>query len=276
MLRSSARQGSEAPNSCSANSSQPAEYCSVCRLHGLDAGEKRSGSRALAALGRLAIERSRAEVARLRAHSLERIAAQVEVAVAADLVHVKRRLGLVDPVAVVLEPAVEPAQLHPLEVDPLGRGQVQPGTHQELVAAGRALPGFHRRGDRPPGDRVLEPGVVERRAALVDVPPAADEEHRDPVADDRAQQPLRPARAPVGAVERLLPLELDVYDGVDLEAEQSGDVLELDPDRVGDVGVLGEHRFDQRIDRVERRGDAEEDDVEAERRDAAEEGDVAV
>ena len=85
---------------------------------------------------------------------------------------------------VVVQPVVEPAQLQRVEVQSAVSGHVIPGTHHQPQLLGHRLAGLHRLLIGPPGEGVLQRGVVQRRAALERVMPAADEEDRHVVGDD--------------------------------------------------------------------------------------------
>ena len=134
------------------------------------------------------------------------------------------------PVLLVLEPGVEPLELERVDVD-RGAVEVLPGADDQLVAAGRALPGQHRRGDAAAVPGVLELGVVERLAVLEDVELAPDQVGRDVVGDDALDDVLRVAGLPVGAVVGLVAAAQDVGGRRRVIARQAVDVVGLDRGR---------------------------------------------
>jgi len=98
----------------------------------------------------------------------------------------------------------------------------KPFSPRELVARVRAV---FRRVDGAPGEGVLQARVVHRRAALVEVVPAVDEEGRDLVGDDLLEHRPRRADLPVVLVVGLVAARLDVEQLVGVVAEQRGRVL---------------------------------------------------
>ena len=80
-----------------------------------------------------------------------------------------------------------------------------PGTVDQLIAPGRALPGQHRRSGAPAGPGVLQLREVDGLAVLEDVELAADQVGGNAIGDDALDDVLRIAGLPVGTVVGLSP-----------------------------------------------------------------------
>jgi hypothetical protein len=125
--------------------------------------------------------------------------------------------------------------------------------------------------DRPPGPGVLEPGEVQRRAALEDVVEAADEIGGDPVLDDPVQHAPGAARPPELLVEGPVAPARDIHPG--LEPERPHGVRVLSDQLQKDARVVRLHR---RAERARREVHAEEPHVALGVEEPAVEGQVAV